>query len=97
MFNEGAIKFLELKKAIIEEKEYNPLVGAKEHAFILKESYAVANNNDVIKVKLSQSSILPIIKPSSEAYQWLKQNNNKLKSVNEVISFLNYYNTILKK
>ena len=97
VLNEGSIELLELKKLAIKEKEYNPMTGSNEHAFIMKESFAISNNNDIVSVKLNQSSILPVIKPCADAYQWLKQNNNKLKSVNDVISFLNYYNDVLKK
>jgi hypothetical protein len=96
ILNNGKYQLLELEKVFVKESEYNPTTGKNDHSFFTKTSYAISDNENIIPIKLRPSDIFPAIHPQALAYEWLKQNNNKLKNVTEVISFLNYYNGILK-
>jgi len=96
VLNKGKMRLLVLKKTFVKENEYNPTTGKKDHSFYYKTTYALANNANIFPVKLNQSSILSVIPASADTEQWLKQNKNKLKNESEVVSFLDYYNSVIK-
>jgi hypothetical protein len=96
VLNSGKFRLLVLHKNLVKEGDYNPTLGKSEHSFYSKTSYAISDGENIIPARLNQSSILSAIHPKEYAYKWLTQNKNKLKTVPEIISFLDYYNSSLK-
>jgi hypothetical protein len=97
VLNNGKYKLLELKKSLVKENEYNPTTGTNEHSFFSKTSYAISDGENITLIKLNQSSVLSFIHPKENAYTWLSENKNKLKSILEIVSFLDYYNNSIKQ
>ena len=98
VLNEGKIRLLELKRVLVKENEYNPLVGKKEYSFYSKINYAIADNEKVIPIKsLNQSNIFSAIPQLEEYKEWLKQNNIKLKNELDITTFFSYLNSKEKK
>lgn len=94
VLNTGRLRLLVLQKILINEKEYDPLSGKREHSFFPKTTYAISDNGNLLPLKsLDYSNIFFIVHSNANAQQWLKQNKNKLKNESEVVSFLNYCNT----
>ncbi|GAC1382142.1 MAG: hypothetical protein NVSMB45_07970 [Ginsengibacter sp.] len=98
VLNGGQLRLLEQIKILVKENDYNPAVGKKEYSFYSKVNYAIADNEKVIPLKsLSESSLFSVIFKSTEYYEWLKQNDNHLKTEYEFISFFSYVNNREKK
>ncbi len=94
VLNKGRIRLLEMKKILVQEKEYNPLLGKKEYTFYSKRNYLIAVEEKTTPLpSLNQSGLLKALPELSDYKEWLTRNNNKLKTEAEVISFLNYYNS----
>ncbi|MFX4412550.1 hypothetical protein ABTA43_20085, partial [Acinetobacter baumannii] len=78
---------LELRKAFIKDKEYDPLSGKSDKSFYTKVSYALQNNTNISYLSsLNQSNVLAVINSSQDIEDWLKQHKNKLKNEAEIIS-----------
>ena len=97
VFNKGKFRLLELGKCFVKEKEYDPIVGKREHFFFTKKSYAVTDGVKIfILSALNRINILealPIVFEQNE--EWLKQNKNKLNNELDVIAFFNFCNNKL--
>ncbi len=94
ILNGGKFRLAELKRIFLKEGEYNPMTGKRDHSFYSRTNYAIANNEDIIPIKsLNQANILPALSVPADAIQWLKSTDNKLKNTNQIVAFLNYYNT----
>jgi hypothetical protein len=97
VLNSGKLRLMEYKKVSIKEKEYNPLLGKKEYSFFSKTNYSLAIQEKIIPLKsLNPSGILSFIPDSNDYKDWIAQNNNKLKTESEIVSFFNYYNSKAK-
>ena len=60
-------------------------------------NYAIYNNEKLIPLKgIDKTSIVSAIPFDATIENWLKENKNKLKSEEDVISLLNYFNSLHK-
>lgn len=94
VFNKGNTRLAELKRAFVKEKEYNPLLGKKEYTFYSKKEYLLLQGEQITPLpSVSLSGMMNAMPDVANYKEWLKVNNNKLKNEDEIVSFLNYYNT----
>lgn len=94
VLNEGMAQLLKEKSVNLKKKEYDPLVEKDEFKFVSTVKYFIQNNGTLSQLKsVSKSSVLSIIKSTDQIEEWLKSNHNRLKNENEIVAFLEYYNS----
>lgn len=100
VMNDGKFRLLILQKSVLNTAPYDALLGKAASNFFAKTYYALSDNGDFSSLKtIDKNLIIDKIHPDTAVEDWLKQNKNKLKTENEVISFfefVNYYNSRAK-
>jgi len=87
VFNNGYLQLVLLQKNLVKTSPYDPMLGKN----------AIYINGKIKPLKdLDRNSVLSAIPFESTIEPWLKQNKNKLKSENDIIDLLNYFNSIKK-
>jgi hypothetical protein len=93
VFNNGAYQLILLQKNLVKVSPFDPLLGKNTTSFFTKSYYGIYNNGKTIPLKgLDKNSILAAIPFNVEA--WVKNTKNKLKSEEDFIALLNYYNSL---
>jgi hypothetical protein len=97
MFNSGTLALVLLQKNLIKVSPYDPITAKNASNFYIKNNYAIYNNEKLIPLKgIDKTSIVSAIPFDATIENWLKENKNKLKSEEDVISLLNYFNSLHK-
>ena len=95
VFNNGYLQLILLQKNLVKTSPYDPMLGKNISSFFSKKYYAIYMNGQIKPLKdLDRNSILSAIPFDAKIEPWLKQNKNKLKSENDVIDLLSYFNSI---
>jgi len=95
VLNAGDFQLILLQKQLVKTNPYDPIQGKSISSFYSKKEYAMYNNGKVNTLRdLDRNSILASIPTNASIDNWLKENKNKLKSEKEVITFLNFFNTL---
>lgn len=93
--NSGFYQLLSFEKSVVMKSPPDPFVEKKPSYFMTKNYYSIYNNGKISPLKsLDQENIFSAIRVNEEHLSWLKKNKNKLKTVGDVISFLDFYNSI---
>ena len=93
--NNGFFQLLSFEKSVVMKSPPDPFVEKKPSYFSTKSYYTIYNNGKINPLKsLDQENIFSAIKVYEEDLAWLKKNKNKLKTAVDVISFLDFYNSI---
>ena len=93
VFNNGAYQLILLQKNLVKVSPYDALLQKSTTSFFKKTYYGIYNNGKTIPLKgLDKNSILAAIPFNVEA--WVKNTKNKLKSEEDFIALLNYYNSL---
>ena len=93
VFNNGAFQLILLQKNLVKVSPFDPLLGKNITSFFTKYYYGIYNNGKTIPLKgLDKNSVLAAIPFNVEA--WVKNTKNKLKSEEDFIALLNYYNSL---
>ena len=94
VYNTGDYQLVLLEQKKVKTTPYDPLQAKSNSSFYSNYYYAIYNNGNVMPLKkLDRNSILPVIKSHQEDEDWLNNSHNKLRNLQETISFLDYYNT----
>lgn len=95
VFNAGDFQLILLEQRKVKTSPYDPIQGKSVSAFFSKNSYALYSNGRILPLKdLDKASLLAKL-PNNVNYEaWLKEHKNKLRNEADVISFLNYVNTL---
>lgn len=97
ILNEGKVQLYKLTEVTLAKKAYDPMVGKDEFRFASSSKYFINDKGTLKPIKgIRKASVLSVISSTEEIENWLNANNNKLKSEEDVISFLAFYNSILK-
>jgi hypothetical protein len=92
VLNEGQVQLLKLVSVNL-DKKFDFVAGKMQSLFFSQVEYYLLKNNMVFEVKkISKENILAFVIPDADTDKWLVAHKNKLKSENEVIAFLDYYN-----
>jgi len=95
VFNNGAYQLILLQKSLVKVSPFDPLTGKNITSFFTKSYYGIYNNGKTIPLKsLDRNSLLAAIPFNASVEPWIKNNKNKLKSEEDIIALLNYYNSL---
>ena len=95
VFNNGAYQLMLLQKNLVKVSPFDPLLGKNVTSFFKKTYYAIYNNGKTISLKgLDKNSVLDAIPFNASVEPWIKNTKNKLKSEEDFIALLNYYNSL---
>ena len=95
VFNNGTYQLILLQKNLVKVSPYDPLLGKNITSFFTKYYYGLYNNGKTIPLKsLDKNSIVSALPFNASVQPWIKNSKNKLKSEEDMITFLNYYNSI---
>jgi hypothetical protein len=95
VFNNGAYQLILLQKNLVKVSPFDPLLGKNITSFFTKYYYGIYNNGKTIPLKgLDRNSVLAAIPFNASVQPWIKNTKNKLKSEEDFIALLNYYNSI---
>ncbi|MGC4020731.1 MAG: hypothetical protein QM734_01705 [Cyclobacteriaceae bacterium] len=90
---DGNFQLQKINTVKLLKREVDPLLKTDEYTFVSKESYYVNYNGKLEALKgISKSKVFSVIPKSSSDEDWLKSQNNKLKSEGELVAFFNYKN-----
>jgi len=96
VFNNGDYQLILLEKNLVKVSPYDPLLGKNITSFFTKSYYGIYNNGKTIPLKgLDKNSVLAAIPFYASVQPWIKNTKNKLKSEEDFIALLNYYNSIV--
>lgn len=95
VFNNGAYQLILLQKNLVKVSPFDPLLGKNTTSFFTKSYYGIYNNGKTIPLKgLDRNSVLSVIPFNAAVEPWIKNTKNKLKSEEDFIALLNYYNSL---
>ncbi len=95
VFNNGAYQLIQLQKNLVKVSPYDPLLGKNITSFFTKSYYGIYNNGKTIPLKgLDKNSVLAVVPLNAGVEPWIKNTKNKLKSEEDMIALINYYNSI---
>lgn len=95
VFNNGAYQLMLLQKNLVKVSPFDPLLGKNVTSFFKKTYYGIYNNGKTIPLKgLDKNSVLEAIPFNASVEPWIKNTKNKLKSEEDFIALLNYYNSL---
>lgn len=95
VLNSGKAQLLKHTKIVLHKSDYDPLRGKTDMSYDSEIEYVIKHEDTFSRLKaLNKSSILPVLRSSSDIDRWLADNKNKLKNESDVIAFLSYYNTL---
>jgi hypothetical protein len=84
------------RKSINERKEYNKAATIKE--FITTETYYIARpKGEIIQIKKGRESMLEALGYNQKLEGWMKQNKIRVRSEEEMIAVVNYFNQNIQK
>ena len=85
---------MEQKK--VKTTPYDPLQAKAISSFYSNYNYALINNGKIFPLKdLDKTSLLSNLPFNTEDEIWLKEHKNKLNNKTDVVSFLNYVNSLI--
>ena len=97
ILNEGKVQLCKVNDVTLKKKNYDPMVGRDEFKFVSLVKYFINDNGVMTQLKgFRKSNVQSIIPSTPEIESWLSANNNKLKNEDEVLSFLEFYNSSKK-
>jgi hypothetical protein len=95
VFNNGAYQLILLQKNLVKVSPFDPLTGKNQTSFFTKSYYGIYTNGKTIPLKsLDRNSILSVLPFNANVEPWIKNSKNKLKSEEDIIALLNYYNSL---
>ena len=96
VFNSGNYQLLLLEQKKVKTTPYDPLQAKAISSFYSNYNYALINNGKIFPLKdLDKTSLLSNLPFNTEYEIWLKEHKNKLNNKTDVVSFLNYVNSLI--
>lgn len=95
LLSDGKVIFLKKTTTDLVKDKYDPMLGKSEMRFVSTTDYFLIINRVLSPLKkLNKQSLSAIISPTETDEAWLKENKNKLKSEEDIASFINYRNSL---
>lgn len=92
ILNEGAAKLVKLISVVM-DKKMDLSVGKTQYIFNQETDYFLLRHDIFYPLKkLNKENVLAFVIPDAETENWLAGHKSKLKSENDVVAFLGYYN-----
>jgi hypothetical protein len=97
VLNEGKVQGLKKMSTTVKRIGYNQYQNKDVYRFSTEKKYLLSQDNLQAEIKLNKASILSNLHSDNvPSEEWLEANKNKLKSENDLIAFLNYFNSKVK-
>jgi len=95
VFNNGAYQLILLQKNLVKVSPYDALLQKSITSFFKKTYYGIYNNGKTTPLKsLDKNSVIAALPFNASIQPWIKNTKNKFKSEEDMIAFLNYYNSL---
>ena len=95
VLNNGAYQLILLQKNLVKVSPFDPLTGKNATSFFTKSYYGIYTNGKTMPLKaLDRNSILSVIPFNASIEPWIKNTKNKLKSEEDIIALLTFYNSL---
>ncbi len=93
VLNEGNLQLLKVNLITIRKSDYDPMLGRSELTFVSNVDYYLKDSSGITALKgLNKSTLSSKIKLNEASENWLKKNDNRLKSEQDVVSLLTFLN-----
>lgn len=94
---DGKIRLLKMTKVKLLRREADPLTRRMEWNFEPRENYFIEESYDIRPLgSVNKDHLFTLIKKEEGDEEWLKSNKNKLHKEVDIVSFLNYRNSLVK-
>jgi len=94
VLKDGNTQFLKENSVALKKLDYNQFKAKDIYRFVSTKKYFIKDNGTLSEfTSISKSSVLSIIKSTDQIEEWLKSNHNKLKDEDDVVAFLEFYNS----
>lgn len=94
VLNAGKAQLVKKYRVTLFKPPFDPISGTTDWNYVTKAIYYLYFNGKLSEVKgNNKDAIFSIIHPPASSVDWLKKNQNKLKSPSDIVSFLGYYNS----
>jgi hypothetical protein len=98
VMNQGKIKLLKRIEVTLFKGEYDAMRAKNDYRFVRKVNYFLMKDSSIELLKdITREALEGQIVLTDTEVNWLKENKNKLKTEDQLIEFLNYYNSIVNK
>lgn len=92
--NLGKAQLVKLNSVTINKSPFDPFTGRAEQRYMPHVDYYIYYNSELTLLKGNyKDDIFKILNPPGTAKEWLDKNKNKLKSKQDILLFLDYFNT----
>lgn len=96
VLNSGSIQLIKKTKIELIRDKYDLSLGRHEFRFLSTSKYFISHNGELSLVGLSKKKLFSTVTSTGEYEKWLASNNNKLKTEEDIIEFLNFCQAIKK-
>jgi len=94
VLNAGKAQLVKKYRVTLFKPPFDPISGTTDWNYVTKAMYYLYFNGKLSEVKgNNKDAIFSILHPTASSVEWLKKNQNKLKSPSDILSFLAYYNS----
>jgi len=91
--NSGELQLLKKVVSHVNKKQYDPSVGKTEYRFVAETTYYLLSKGKFTALDaLNKNAVNATMPFDKEAEEWLGSHKNKLKSEEDIVAFLDYYN-----
>lgn len=91
--NSGAVQLLKKVVSHVTKKPYDPGVGKTEYRFVAETTYYLSAKAKFSPLDgLNKTALNAAMTVDNDAQEWLSSHKNKLKSEEDVVAFLDYFN-----
>ncbi|MEO5979376.1 MAG: hypothetical protein ABIS36_13560 [Chryseolinea sp.] len=91
--NQGKVLLFKRSVTSLKKLPYDPSIGKTEYRFFATIDHYIQDGADLRPLSsLNKTSVASVIKIDEAADDWLGKNKNKLKTEEDVMTFLNYLN-----
>ncbi len=95
VMNAGKAQLVKKYNVTLFKPPFDPLTGEEDWHYVTKAIYFIYFNRELSLIKgNNKDAILSILNSSGSTVDWLSKNHNKLKSPEDILNFLEYYNTV---
>jgi len=94
VLNQGKAQLLKRVTVTVKKGEYDVMMGKSELSFVWTTDYFILNDGKITLLKrINKEGLFSILEPNDEYEAWLKSTKNRLKSEEDLLAFLTFYNT----
>jgi hypothetical protein len=91
--NAGKAQLVKLNSVTVYKHPFDPFIGKSELNYVPKTEYYLYYHKFFASLKDHyKEAIFTTLRPGDSAIEWLNKHNNRLKSISDILNFLEYFN-----